>query len=179
MTKILAFMLSFFVLTAQTKAAAGSNESLKEAFNDFNYSVSVEWDQQDQAAYHSEVNKFEAKILTLQNNGLTDRELLNFLIANIKDKNAAEDLKQFYEMISVQKLDSSEIQSMTQEILNRHYARGSSWVGGGLVIGAGVILVLAGVIAFKLWQIDWKSKHCSHDLVCNYGNCYTENEQCN
>lgn len=178
MTKIVALILSFIVLTAHAEVATGYSGALKDAFDELNYALTVEWDQQNQNVYQNEVEKFQARILELKKEGLTEKEFLNFLVSNIKDANAAADLKQFYEIASTQNLNSIEMQDMTQEILNRHYSKGSSWAGVGLLIGAGVLVALVGIVAITLWRIDWISKHCKSDYVCTGGNCWTENRRC-
>ena len=173
MTKIIAFILSFVIFTAHAEVATGYSGALKDAFDDLNYGLTVEWDQQDQAVYHGEVDKFQARILELKKSGLSEKEFLNFLVSNVKDANAAADLKQLYEIASAQNLSSIEMQNMTQEILNRHYSKGSSWAGVGLLVGIGVLAVLLGVAAAVLWKLDWESKHCTNNLVCQdfYGYC--------
>ena len=47
--RILFLALSFIILSTQAFAVSG--DGLKKAFDEFNYSVSVEWDQKDKAFY--------------------------------------------------------------------------------------------------------------------------------
>lgn len=164
MKNLIALLLSFFIFTAQ--ASASTNGSLKLAFDELNFALTVEWDQKDKAFYQKEVSEFQAKINVLRAEGLTNQELLDFLMANIKDKAAAADLKQFYEVASAQKLTPIEIESMTRELVNRHYARGADWIGTVLLIGAAAIVLVVGITALMLWDASNNPANCHYDYVC-------------
>lgn len=164
MKNFMALVLSFFILSTQVQA--GTNGSLKLAFDELNFALTVEWDQKDKAFYRKQVSEFQSKINVLRAEGLTNQELLDFLVANIHDKAAANDLKQIYEMASAQKLSPEEIEGMTRELVNRHYARGADWIGTVLLIGAGAIVLVIGITALMLWDASNNPDNCSYDYVC-------------
>ncbi len=182
MKKILALVLSFMVVTAQATAVTGSNQSLKEAFDDLNFSLSVEWDQKDKAFYETQMSKFKTTITELRASGMTNEELLDFTMNNIKDEGLKNDLKQVHAIAMSEKLSDSEIQEMTQEILKRNYSKGASWIGAVLIAGAALIVIIAIVTSAIIYDASNppEGKNCSYDYVCdsNGMNCSYTNYHC-
>ena len=62
--KFLVGFMAFAMVTVQANAV--SNNSLKAAFDELNYSLSVDWDQTDRAFYNAQMEKFTAKVKELQ-----------------------------------------------------------------------------------------------------------------
>jgi hypothetical protein len=169
---LMALALSFFILSAH--ANIGTQGSLKMAFDELNYALTVEWDQKDKDFYQKEVNSFNKKINQLRSEGMTNQEFLDFMISNIQDEVAANDLKQFYALASAQKLSQIEIESMSRELINRHYARGADWIGTVMLIGAGAIVLIVGITALVVWDLQRNQDNCGYDYVCQTDNtCYT------
>lgn len=176
MGKFLAFMMSFFILTAQ--ADSGLHGSLKEAFDDLNYALTVEWDQKSPDFYQQQMNNFQGRIQELRKEGLSNEVLMDFLISNVKDKAAAADLKRFTEIASREKLSRAEMEGMLHDIMNRHYAHGSSWIGTVLIVGGALIVVVVGVAALMIWDASNNPADCHYDNVCTGGSCSYTNYHC-
>lgn len=179
MLRLLALVLSLAIFSAQ--ADSGVRGSLKSAFDELNYSLTVEWDQQDKDFFQQEMGKFQKTVSALRSQGLTNEELIEFMISNVKDEAAAADLKQFFELAQTQKLSPEEVEAMTREIMNRHYHKGAAWIGTVLIIGASLIVLIVGVTALILWDASNNPADCQYDYVCDpYGNnCSYTNYHCN
>lgn len=106
-------------------AFAGTQSEVKSVVDELNYTLTVEWDQQDEAFLKASLNAFEAKIAE---KGITHKDLLSHV--------AAENNMSIEELIQVIREGSQ-------------YKKGASWNGviyvlGG--IGLGITLFFAIVL---------------------------------
>lgn len=140
MTLVLA--LTIFSVQANT----GSNNSLKAAFDELNYSLTVEWDQKDRAFYDAQVEKFNGKIKELQAAGLTQSEIMSFATSQVKDKNLAKELELAYTQISLNKLSGNEARKVILDTFSKSYSRGANWSGDAFLYGAIIVIIAAAII---------------------------------
>ena len=137
--------LAFAFVTVQANAV--TNNSLKAAFDELNYSLSVDWDQKDQAFYQSQMKKFTDKVQALQAEGMTNAELLEFATANVKDANLKKEVENMMALVQINKLSASDARKMMNDTIAKNYSRGASWSGDGVLYGALIVLLLVAVIA--------------------------------
>lgn len=138
-------------LTLSGQALAGSTALLKDAFDEFNYAVNVEWDQKDSAFYDQQVEKLEAAIDQLQEEGLTNEELVEFGLAQIKNSQIKAEAKDVLSLITSEKLSDSDASDLIKSFQENSYARGASWSGNVAAvagIATGVIIVV--VVAYTI-----------------------------
>ena len=120
----------------QSLAFAGSSTGLKALIDDYRFSLTVEWDQKDEAALAAIQANFQrdlkAQKVTLSDlkavlaeTGTEDQEILSIL--NMKDESAM----------------ASELQKLIDVRGEHMYARGTSWSPMGVFwTGAGILLVI-------------------------------------
>ncbi len=137
------------------QALAGSHDGLKAAFDEFNYAVTVEWDQKDASVYSEHMNVLKDRIIELQEQGLTNQELINFGISNVSDAKLKVEARQVLNLIASEELTESESLTLLNSIQKSFYSKGASWSGSTTVIAASVIVITIGVIVAQ--QIN-KSK---------------------
>ena len=144
--KLITLMMVFAITT--TSAFANSHAGLKTAFDELNYSLTVEWNQKDKAFYDAQMKKFNATLKELQAKGLTNAELIAFVKSEVKDAKVAKDMETAFTMIQLQKMNASQAANSMTETMKRSYSVGASWNGdAALYIGLGVLLV---VVALSL-----------------------------
>ena len=130
------------------QANAGSNNSLRKAFDEFNYSVTVEWDQKDQKVYNAAVNKFQKVLKGLQAKGLTNEELVKFAKTRVLDAKLGKDLDTLMKTVEVNKMNESDARKYVLGTMDSTVSQGASWSGDGLVVGIVVVaLILVIVVA--------------------------------
>lgn len=139
--KILSMMLCF-CFTLNVFAAS----NLEEVFNDYQYSMTVEWDQKDQDFKNTQTELFYKKIDSLVASGLTSKELMNFVESKVANKAA----------LSAVLAEASAAQS-TQEmmtIVNNHsenlYAKGANW-NGETVKNVAIISVVSALFLYSIY----------------------------
>lgn len=112
-------------------ALASVAPTLKEVMDDFNYSVTVEWDQQDQKFLEEKTQKLNHDIQVLIENGLTKEEIVE--VSGLDMNVEAIDFK-----------NPAEVANYVRT--HQTAAKGASWNGDVLAIGVVVglaVLVLA------------------------------------
>jgi hypothetical protein len=129
-----------------TAAFANSNNGLKAAFDELNYSLTVEWNQKDKAFYDAQMAKFNTTLKELQKQGLTNADLVSFVKAEVKDAKIARDMETAFTMIQIQKMSNSEAANYMTQTMKKSYSQGASWNGEAVVyIGLGVLLVAVAI----------------------------------
>ena len=137
--------LAFAFVAVQANAV--SNNSLKTAFDELNYSLSVEWNQTDRAFYDAQMKKFSDKVAELQGQGLTNAELMAFATSNIKDAKLAREVQNAMTLVQINKLPANEARKLLLDTVSKNYSAGASWSGDGILYGALIVLLIVAVVA--------------------------------
>lgn len=123
-------------------ANATTQNGLKAAFDEMNYSLTVDWDQEDHAFYEAQLKKFTATIRELQKAGLTNAQMIDFAKSQVKDEKVAKDLETAFTMITINKMNSEEASKYLLDSMKRSYSKGASWNGEVLVyLAVGLLIV--------------------------------------
>ena len=120
-------------------------KQLKTAFDQLNFSLQVEWDQKDKKFYNKKVGEFHKSLKELQAQGLSNKELLEFIKQNIQDKKLAGDIDDLFSTIQSSKMTGKEARAFALEYVSRNYATGANWLGdaSSAVLLAGLIIAIA------------------------------------
>lgn len=119
-------------------------KALERTFDEMNYTLNVEWDQKDQQFFKTTVDGFEKNIKELQTQGLTNKELIDYTLAKIKDKQLQNDVREISEVINESEMTSDQARDFALEKLNGTYSQGTSWSGSRL--GVKLVLILGVII---------------------------------
>lgn len=182
--KFFASFLVFALVSVQANAA--SNNSLKAAFDQLNYSLSVEWDQKDRSFYDAKMKEFTAQVSELQAKGLSNAQLAEFAVSQIKDKTLAKELNTAFSLIQLNTLNQTDARKMVLETVSKSYNNGASWSSDVLLIGGVVVLLLvaAASVAGNVRVGASVGAGCYQDYVCYdyydnrgfywYSDCYND-----
>jgi hypothetical protein len=130
-----------------THANAATDNGLKAAFDELNYSLSVDWDQKDQDFYSQQMKAFSSKLMELQNKGLTRNELVMFVKSEVQNEVIAKDLETAFNMVSINKMTSEDATKFMVDTMKKSYSNGASWNGQVVLYIAIGVLIIAAVIA--------------------------------
>jgi hypothetical protein len=184
--KFLVGFIAFAMVTVQANSV--SNNSLKAAIDELNYSLSVEWDQTDRTFYTAQMEKFTAKVKELQAQGLTNAELIEFSLANIKDANLAKEIRTALTVVQINKMPANEARKLMMDTMSKQYSQGASWSGDGVLLGALVVLLLVAAIAAggSVTVSNGGVSSCYNEYVCYdyydswgfywYSDCFNETD---
>ncbi|MGE3611376.1 MAG: hypothetical protein AB7I27_17410 [Bacteriovoracaceae bacterium] len=131
-----------FCLMWNSFAFASNAKSLEQVFDDYQFSLAVEWDQKDSKFYEQKTAEFFEDLSQLSvEQGLSQEEVLSFAQKKMGDKKSFEALKL---KLSLSKGSSiKDLGNVLKENSKEFYQKGASWSGGsvgtilpGILIGA-------------------------------------------
>lgn len=166
-------LLVAFCFSLNVMASTGTIQELERNMDDYQYALSVEWDQQDQAFYDAKTNEFFAKMGKLiSSEGLTQEEILNLVETKSKNKEAIAALKLKVSLLA-KNATAEELANIVKESSKDLYAKGAAW-NGEVVFSVALGLVLVGALVYSIW---WSATHeCvayENQYVCTQqSNCY-------
>lgn len=170
--KLLTALIACSIFTVQAYASSG--EGLKSAFDELNYSLSVEWNQTDKTFYTEQMQKFTKTVRELQVDGLTSEEIIAFAKSQVKDQKVAKDLETAFSMIAINKMNSEEASKYMIETMKKSYNMGVSFRGGvvGLLATVGLLFIVSAVIVASAAYVPFSTgPYCNERWVCQKA-CY-------
>lgn len=149
MIKKLITVLAIFSLI--TVSASVPQQNIKNAINDFNFSITVEWDQKDMIFYEAAVAKFQAELIALSKAGMNNKEIVESVLKNIQNKKVTDDLKNILTVIDVEKMSPIEAVEFARHHVQTSQIEGANFIGRrvsrkGLLIIAVVIALTTALI---------------------------------
>lgn len=165
-------LLVAFCFSLNVMASTGTIAELERHMDEYQYALSVEWDQQDPAFYEAQTKIFFTKLGDLiKSGGLSKEEVMQMVELKAKNKDAIEALKLKLSLLS-KGASAEELANIVKDSAKDLYSEGASW-NGEVVFSVAIGLVLVGVIAYAIW---WDA---THECVAyeNQYVCY-ENSNC-
>ncbi len=149
MKKIFTVFL-LLTLCLQSFAATGGADDLARAFDDYQYAVTVDWDQKDQASLKAITEAFYSRIDKLsQENGTTAAGLEKLIDQKVKDPAVLAALR-----VKIQLLGKNATREQVLEMLKNEsknlYQNGASW-NGEAVMTYSLIIVVAALFAYAIY----------------------------
>ncbi len=182
MKKLLSLLL---VLCFSTNVMAGSTFGLERAMDEYQFALTVEWDQKDQKFYQAKTDAFFAEMAKLiAKDGLSQEEILSVASKKMSNKTQFEALKLKLSLVG-KAPSSSELASVLQSSVKDMYQSGASWNGDAVLPVLGGLLVAA-LIGYTIWfhathecvAFDQRYECDSYTECDSFGDyCYTE-ESC-
>lgn len=165
-------LLVAFCFSLNVMASTGTVAELERAMDDYHYSLSVEWDQKDQAFYDAQTKAFFAKLEKLiKENGMSQTEIMNLVEKKANNKAVVDALKLKLMLLS-KGASAEEMAAIVRDSAKDMYSQGASW-NGSVVVPVVIGLLVAAVIGYSIW---WDATHeCvayETQYVCNtYNDC--------
>lgn len=144
-----------FCFSLNVMASTGTIQQLESSLNDYQYSLSVEWDQKDQKFYDAKTQQFYASIEKLiKEDGLSKEQLLGFVELKVKNQDFVNALKLKMSLLS-NGASAEELSKMVAETSKEMYAKGASW-NGEIIMPVIAVLVIVAIVGYSYY---WESKH--------------------
>lgn len=166
-------LFSFFliIVTLMVHAQATTHKGMKSVFDELHYSLSVEWDQKDEAFFNAQSEKFRKELRSLQDQGVSRQEILKTLLNEIQDKKLAKDIETTFSLISINGLQPEEAEAHIKNLIDRSYKTGASWSGGSVVLGMVLMVAIIAVVSVIYKdQLMEKGEECYMTWKC-HENC--------
>lgn len=167
------FISMILALTLSMNVFADAVVSLERSLNDYQYALTVEWDQKDPEFYQIKTKEFFERMTSLiKEEGLSQGEILKFAETKM-DKSAVEALKMKLSLLS----KNSSVEELIQAIKESSeifYASGASW-NGEILESIAIGLIVAGLIGYAIWfNANNDCVSYGERLVCNTKCRYTK-----
>lgn len=174
-------------------AATGVADDFARLVDDYQYSLTVDWDQKDSAVEEQLTKKFFLGLEQLtKEKGLKAEELEKMVSAKVKDPKALAAIR-----VKIALLGKNASQKEVMELLKSEsknlYTSGASW-NGDAVITYGLVILVAALVAYGIYfqlthecvrweQNDYKTCYAETDYGCDYsgwdcGTVYTGRTVC-
>lgn len=161
--KFVALVLSL-CFTMNVMASTGTISALEKSLDNYQYALTVEWDQKDQAFYEKTTNAFFTEMTSLMSQGMTKEAVLKVLELKMQNKELVKAVNVKLSLMGDNLSPETLVQVVKDEAKNL-YAAGASWNGDVVLWGAGILIVAA--LAYTIW---WNATHeCvsyNTDYVC-------------
>lgn len=169
--KFLSIFLSFcFMVNSFSAMARGEN--LKELMDDYEYALTVEWDQKDKKFFDDQTARFLNQMENMLKDGsLSKVEILEVINQEVLQAPIKRDLVEKINLLN--QASPAEMAKIISENATSLYLRGSSWApSAGMVFGVGVgIVVVLGLIGIALTEARTDCTYSHTDQ--NYDEHYT------
>lgn len=168
-------LLVCLCFTLNVLASTETIQELERSMDEYQYSLSVDWDQKDQAFYEASTKAFFVKMKTLiQDQGLSPEQVLNLVESKTKNKAALEAVKLKLSLLS-KNASEEDLIAILKDSSRDLYTQGASW-NGQVVLQYAAASMIVGVV---LYAIYWSATHecvaSETKYVCNSAanqNCF-------
>lgn len=133
-------------------------QKLERELNEYQFAMTVEWDQKDQKFYDAKTQEFFSGMeKIIREEGLSNQEVLSLVEKKFVSHKAIEALKLKLNLLSKSE-SPEELAKALQESSKEMYAQGASWNGEIMwPVALGIVIIAS--IAYKWW---WEKNHiCS------------------
>ncbi len=179
--RFVALLLSL-CLTMNVFAASAGQLQLERELDEYNYVLSVEWDQKDKSFYEAETAKFLQKVSKLmREGGLSSSDLVSLAQKRTKNKAALEAVKLKLSLQGPAKSEA-DLLEILKETSGDFYSKGASWNGEVILIGGAAVLLVAALIGWAVWfdanhvcvRYEERYECSSTSRTDSWGNVYTD-----
>ena len=169
-------LLMTFCISLNVMAANGSIEGLEQAFNDYQYSITVDWNQEDESFKKEQTNLFFNELERLISQGLNNQDITDFVEKKVSNAKAFTHLQTEMNALALNATSAEDL----AEILNNHssdfYQQGASWTASRAQV-AGIVIAISALFVYGVFfnlkfgcvqTIDGVKSYCTDDPSYNH-----------
>lgn len=150
--KVISILIAF-CFTMNVFASTGGLSELSSAMDEYQFAMTVEWDQKDQAFKNKQLEILSAKMGELFKKGLTSQEVNKLIETRFQNSKAVEAAKLKVSLMG-NKLTPSNVVEVLKDSSSDIYSNGASWNGNTqlFVIGGVIVAIVAILVAYSQWK---------------------------
>ncbi|MFL5784519.1 MAG: hypothetical protein ACJ76H_07925 [Bacteriovoracaceae bacterium] len=160
-------LLLVFCFSLNAFASTGAMKELESAMDEYQYALTVDWDQKDESFKAAQTEALSKKMGELFKQGLTSQDV-NFLIdTRFKNSKVAEAAKLKLSLMG-NSLTPSNVLDVLKNNSSDVYSQGAAWSGDikYFVWGGVVVAIVAIAVAYSQWQN--KNYTCTQTAMADY-----------
>lgn len=143
-SKFITLILALSIFSVS--AMANTHDGLKAAFEEFNYSITVEWDQKDASFLNAKKLELSQAIGALEAEGMTRLELITFAKSQIKDAAVAKSLDAVLDAVAMNTLTAEQAQDIMIKAMENSQSSGANWNGTIIITPIGLVILILVII---------------------------------
>jgi hypothetical protein len=116
-------------LTFNVLAASGTVQELERALDEYQYALTVEWDQKDASFMEAKTEEFHQAVAVLMDQGLTEKEVMSLMSQKIKNSKDLEAMTLKIKLLTKKATSPSEMAKIVSDNAKSLYTTGASWDG--------------------------------------------------
>lgn len=133
-------------LTFNVLAASGTVQELERALDEYQYALTVEWDQKDASFMEAKTEEFHQAVALLMDQGLTHKEVMSFMSQKIKNPKDLEAMILKIKVLTEKASTPSAMARIVSDNAKSLYTTGASWDGYAFASIAGGIGFIALIV---------------------------------
>lgn len=176
-------------------ASTGAVQELESSLDEYQFAMTVEWDQKDEAFKNAQIDQLSAKVASLFKSGLSVQDV-NFLVSKrFQNSKAAEAVKLKLALLGDQVTPANVAQVLKENSFGL-YQQGASWNGETqmfISIGVAIVAIIAISVAYSKWKdanyecVEYaQADYCTDAYDCwshsdsstSSGSCYYVGTRC-
>lgn len=164
--KLISALLAFCI-SMNVFAASGVLKEFESAMDEYQFAMTVEWDQKDLAFKNMQLEALNAKMGSLFAQGLTSADVNVVIDGRFKNSQAAAAAKMKVAMLG-DKLTPANVVDVLKNSSEDIYSQGASWSGNTqyFVWGGVAIAIIAIAVAYSKWKD--KNYVCTRTAIADY-----------
>lgn len=172
--KFVAMFLSLCI-TFNVLAASVPAQGLEQAFDNYHYALTVEWDQTDISFNETQTNLFFTNLETLIAQGLTNEEISRFVTKKVSDQKVLTHIQTQMSSLANQASSSTELAKLLSHASTEFYQQGASWEYSRAQV-ATIVVAISALFVFGVFfnikygclqTIDGVESYCTDDPSYN------------
>ena len=144
MKKLIAALAIFSLVSV---SAAVPQQTLTQAINEFNFAVTVEWNQVDSDFYNKAVKKFRVQVIALTKAGMTNEQVITGVLKNTKITN---EIKSLLNIVNAEEMTKREAVNFVLGQVSTNHNTGASFAGrrrrnriiAGILVGIIITIII-------------------------------------
>lgn len=143
-SKFITLVLALSIFSGS--AMASTHNGLKTAFEEFNYAITVEWDQRDASFLEAKKLELSQAIGALEAEGMTRKELITFAKSQIKDATLAKSLDSVLDAVAMNTMTAEQAQDIMIKAMQKSQSTGANWNGTIVIAPVGLLILILVII---------------------------------
>lgn len=149
-------------------ASTGTLKELENAIDNYQYAMTVEWDQKDVSFKEGQIDALTAQVDQLFQKGLTVQDLNLLVEKRFNNSKVAETVKMKISLLG-NKITPANVAQILKDNSIELYQQGASWNGDAplyISIGVSIVAIVAILVAYG----NWKDKNyvCEQYAIADY-----------
>lgn len=162
--------------TMNVFAASGSLQAFEIALDDYQYSMSVEWDQKDKVFQEAKTKEFISKMQTMIAAGtLSQKDIITVIENKLQNKTMVDAMK-LKVALAGDMSNTDELMSFMNESSSDLYSQGASW-NGNVMVPVAIVLTAVVALGFAMW---YSATHGCQEYAqtCDWAGCRNNYDEC-